>query len=128
LFTSIDISGTWNVNRPTTKTSTQDTFSALPCSKKNLAKKWSKDPIFLVTSFLSILSMFSEFSTGHGFHLFKLIFFVVTSLVLLSEEKISEKIKRKSQRIPKKQRHPKNGEERGAKVDQYLEEHIESAI
>jgi len=39
-----------------------------------------------------------------------------------------KKIKRKSQRIPKKQRHPKNREERGAKVDQYLEEHIESAI
>jgi len=67
-----------------------------------LAKNWSQDPIFVVTSFLSILSTSSEFSTGHAFHLFKLIFFVVTSFVILSEEKIS-KIKRKSQRIPKKQ-------------------------
>jgi len=37
--------------------------------------------------------MSSEFSTGHAFHLFKLIFSVVTSFVLLSEEKISKKEK-----------------------------------
>ena len=80
LFTSLDTSGTWNVNRPATKTSTRDTFSALPGSKNFiLAKTWSQDPIFVVTSFLSILSMSSEFSTGHGFYLFKLIFSVVTS-------------------------------------------------
>ena len=30
LFTSLDTSGTWNVNRLATKTSTQDTYSALP--------------------------------------------------------------------------------------------------
>ena len=30
LFISLDTSGTWNVNRPATKTSTQDTYSALP--------------------------------------------------------------------------------------------------
>ena len=92
LFTSLDTSGTWNVNRLATKTSTRDTYSVLPGSQNFiLTKNWSQAPIFVVTSFLSILSMFSEFSTGHGFHLFKLLFFVVTSLVLLSEEKISKK-------------------------------------
>ena len=55
-----------------------------------LAKNWSEDPIFVVTSFLSILSMSFEFSTGNAFHLFKLIFSMVTSFVLLSEEKISK--------------------------------------
>ena len=83
LFTSLDTSGTWNVNRPATKTSTRDTFLALPSSENFiLAKKWSQDPIFVVTSFLSILSTSSGFSTGHGFYLFKLIFSVVTYFVL----------------------------------------------
>ena len=91
LFTSLDTSGTWNVNRPATKTSTWDTYSALPGSEKFiLDKNWPQDPIFVVTSFLSILSSSSEFSTGHAFHLFKLIFSVVTSFVILSEEKISK--------------------------------------
>ena len=77
LFTSLDISGT------------QYTYLALPGSKNFiLAKNWSQDPIFVVTSFLSILSTSSEFSIGHAFHLFKLIFSVVTSFLLLSEEKI----------------------------------------
>ena len=58
-----------------------------------LAKNWSRDPLFVVTSFLSILSMSYEFSTCHAFHLFKLIFSVVTSYVLLSEEKY-QKIKK----------------------------------
>ena len=49
--------------------------------------------------------------TGHGVHLFKLIFSVVTSFVLLSEEKISKKKKKKSKN-PKKQRQPKNREKR----------------
>ena len=89
LFTSLDTTGTWNVNRPTTKTSTRDTYSAPPGSKNFiLAKNWLQDPLFVVTSFLSILSTSSEFSTGHAFHLFKLIFSMVTSFVLLSEEKI----------------------------------------
>ena len=89
LFTSLDTSGTWNVNRPTTKTCTRDTYSSLS-SLENfiLAKNWSQGPIFVVTSFLSILSTSSEFSTGHTFHLFKLIFSMVTSFELLSEEKI----------------------------------------
>ena len=92
LFASLDTSGTWNMNRPATKTSTRDTYSALLGSDIFiLAKNWSQDPIFMVTSFLSILSMSSEFSTGHAFHLFKLIFSMVSSLVLLSEEKISKK-------------------------------------
>ena len=60
----------------------------------------------MVTSFLSILSKTSEFSIGHGFDLFKLIFSVVTSFVLLSEEKY-QKIERKSQRIPKNNDSPK---------------------
>ena len=89
LFISLDTSGTWNVNRPATKTSTRDTYLALPGLKIFIfAKNWSQDPLFVFTSFLSILSTSSEFSTGHAFHLFKLIFSVVTSFVLLSEEKI----------------------------------------
>ena len=88
LFTSLDTSGTWNVNRPVTKTSTRDAYSGLTGSKNFiLAKNWSQDPLFVVTSFLSNLSTSSAFSTGHTFHLFKLIFSVVTSFVLLSEEK-----------------------------------------
>ena len=51
---------------------------------------------------------------------------MVTSFVLLSEEKISKK-KRKSKN-PQKTTTAKNREKRGAKVEQYLEEHIESAI
>ena len=89
LFTSLDTSGTWNKNRPATKISTRNTYLALLGSEKFiLDKNWPQDPIFMVTSFLSILSMSSEFSTGHGFHLFKLLFYVVTSFVLLSEEYI----------------------------------------
>ena len=97
LFTSLDTSSTWNVNTPTTKTSTQDTYSALPSSKNFiLTKNRSQDNIFVVTIFLSNLSTSSEFSIGHDFDLFKLIFSVVTSFMLLSEEKISKNKKRKS--------------------------------
>jgi len=64
-------------------------------------KNWSRDPLFIVTRFLSILSMSSEFSTGHGFHLFKLIFSMVTSFVVLSEEKY-QRNKRKKSKNPKK--------------------------
>ena len=96
LFTSLDTSGTWNVNRPATKISTRDTYSALLGLKIFIsAKNWSQDPIFVVTSFLSILSASSEFSTGHAYHLFKLIFSMVSSFVLLHEEKISKKEKEK---------------------------------
>ena len=56
-----------------------------------LVKKWSQDPLFVITRLLSILSKFSENSTGHVFHLFELIFFVVTSFMLLSNGKISKK-------------------------------------
>ena len=112
LFTSLDTSGTWIVNRPATKTSTRDTYSPPTGSEIFIsAKNWSQDPLFVVTSFLSILSMTSEFSIGHAFHFFKLIFFVVTSFVLLSEEKISKKKKKKSKNL-KKQRQPKNREKR----------------
>ena len=104
LFTSLDTSGTWNVNRPATKTSTRDTYLALSCSKIFiLTKNRSQVPIFVVTTFLPNLSMSSKFSIGHAFHLFKLIFSVVTSFVVLSEEKISKK-KKKRQRIRKKYR------------------------
>ena len=92
LFTSLDTCGTWNVNRPATKTSTQDTYSASSGSEIFiLAKNQSQDHLFVVTSFLSILSMSSEFSIGHCFHLFKLIFSVVTSFVLLVMKKYQEK-------------------------------------
>ena len=76
------------MNMPAIKTSTWDTYSALPGLENFiLAKNWSQDHIIVVTSFLSILSKSSEFSIGHAFHLFKLIFSMVT-FVLLSEEKI----------------------------------------
>ena len=92
LFISLDTSGTWNVNRPVTKTSTRDAYSGLTGSKNFiLAKNWSQVPLFVVTSFLLILSTSFEFSTGHAFHLFKLIFSMVTSFVHLSEEKTSKK-------------------------------------
>ena len=92
VFTSLDTSGTWNVNRLATKTSTRDTYSVLPGSQNFiLTKNWSQAPIFVVTSFLSILSTSSEFSTCHAFHLFELIFSMVTSFALLSEEKKSIK-------------------------------------
>ena len=67
-----------------------------------LVKKWSQDPLFVVIRFLSILSTSSENSAGHAFHLFELIFSMVTSFVLLKK--------------------------RGAKEQQYLDEHIENAI
>ena len=91
LSISLDTSGTSNVNRPATKTSTQDNYSASPGLENFIvAKNRSQDPLFVVTSFFSILSMTSKFSTGHAYHLFKLIFSMVTSFVLLSEEKISK--------------------------------------
>ena len=124
LFAPLDTSGTWNMNRPATKTSTRDNYSALPGSKNFiLAKNLSQDPIFVVTSFLSILSSSSKFSTGYAFHQFKLIFSVVTSFVLLSEEKISKNKKNKVQESPKNNDIPKIEKMRGAKVKQYLEEH-----
>ena len=90
------------MNRPATRTSTQDTYLALPSSENFiLAKNWSQDPLFVVTSILSILIMSSEFFTGHAFHLFKAIFSMVTSFVLLSEEKISKKEKRKVKELKK---------------------------
>ena len=92
LFTSLDTYGIWNVNMPATKTSTRDTYSALSGLENFiLAKNRSQDPIFVVTIFLSNLSTSSEFSTGHAFHLFKLIFSMVTTFMLLGEEKISKK-------------------------------------
>jgi len=39
LFTSLDTSGTWNVNRPATKTSTQDTYSASSGSENFILAK-----------------------------------------------------------------------------------------
>ena len=101
LFTSLDTYGTWTIIRPATKTSTRDTYSP-PLGSENfiLSQNWPQDILFVVTRFLSILSMSSEFSTGHAFHLFKLIFSVVTSFVLLSEEKYQKikKIVKKSQK------------------------------
>jgi len=102
LFTSLDTSGTWNVNRPATKTTTRDTYSALPDLKIFiLTINRSQDLIFMVTIFLSNLSTSSKFSTSHAFHLFKLIFSVVTSFLLLSEEKILKNNKKKSKNSKK---------------------------
>ena len=48
LFTSLDISGTGYVNRPTTKTSTWDTYSALSGVENFiLAKKTGQKILFL---------------------------------------------------------------------------------
>ena len=117
LFTSLDTSGT------------QDTYLA-PLGLDNfiLAKNWSQDPLFLVTSFLSILSTSSEFSTGHAFYLFKLIFSVVTSFVLLSEGKISKKEKEEVKELKKimiaqKQR-KKSGKTRSISRGAHRERHL----
>ena len=92
MFGPLDISSTWSVNRPATKTSTQDTYLASSDLEIFiLAKNWSQDPLFVVIGFLSILRTSSKFSTRHAFYLFKLIFSVVTSFVFLSEGKISKK-------------------------------------
>ena len=96
------------MNRPATKTSTRDTYSALPGLKNFIsAKNWSQDPISVVTSFLSILSTSSEFSIGHTYHLFKLIFAMVTSFVLLTKEKITKNKKKKSKNPKKNNDNPK---------------------
>ena len=73
----------------------------------NLVKNWSQNPIFVVISFLSFLSTSSKISTGHVFHLFRLIFSVVTSFVLLSEGKISKKEKEKVKISQKNNDNPK---------------------
>jgi hypothetical protein len=92
-----------------------------------LVKKWSQDPLFVVTRswFLSILIQFSENSIGHVFHLFELIFSVVTSFVLLSKVKYQKNKIKKSKFSKKNNDSPKNRKKRGAKEEQYLEEHIE---
>ena len=52
LFASLDTSGTWNMNRPATKTSTWDTYLALSGLEIFiLAKNWSQDPLFMVIGF-----------------------------------------------------------------------------
>ena len=97
------------MNMPATKTSTWDTYSALPGSEKFiLDKNWPQDPISMVTSFLSILST-------SAFHLLKLIFSVVTSFVLLSEEKISKNKKKMSKNPKKNNDNPKIEKKEGQK-------------
>ena len=108
LFASLDTSGTWNVNAPATMTSTGGTYSAsLGLENFILAKNWSQDPLFVVTSFLSFLSMSSEISTGHVFHLYRLIFSMVTSFVLLSDKKYQKNKKEKVKISPKNNDNPK---------------------
>ena len=80
-----------------------------------LVKKWSQDPFFVVTRFLSILSKFSENSTGHVFRLFRLIFSVVTSFLLLSKGKISKKYNKKVEISQKNKDSPKNKKRVGQK-------------
>ena len=73
-FALLNTSGTWNMNTPTTKTSTRDTYLASSGSEIFiLAKNWSQDPLFVVIGFMLILNTSSEFSIGHAFQLFKLI-------------------------------------------------------
>ena len=79
----------------------------------------------MVTRSLSISSNFSENSTGHVFHLFRLIFFGVSSFVLLSKGKISKKYNKKVEISQKTTTAQKIEKKRGAKEEQYLEEHIE---
>ena len=76
-----------------------------------LVKKWSQDPLFVVTRFLSISSTSSGNSTGHVFHLFKLKFSVVTSCLLLSQEK-RKKEKEKVEVSPKNNDNPKKEKKR----------------
>ena len=72
------------MNRPATKTSTRDAYSASSGSENFiLAKNRSQDPLFKVIGFLSNLSTSSEFSTGHAFHLFKLIFTLFLIIFML---------------------------------------------
>ena len=72
------------MNRLATKTSTRDTYLAsLGLKIFILAKNWSQDPLFVVIGFLSILSTSSEFSIGHAFHLFNLIFALFLIIFLL---------------------------------------------
>ena len=84
------------MNRPATKTSTRDTFSALPGLKKKFGQKVVIRSYFLGYKLFVNFGLVFRIFTGHGFHLFKLIFSMVTSFMLLSEEKISKNKKRKS--------------------------------
>ena len=87
LSISLDTSGTSNVNRPATKTSTRDNYSASPGLENFIvAKNWSQDPLFVVIGFMLILSTSAKFSIGHAFHLFKLIsaLFLIIFLLLAS--------------------------------------------
>ena len=47
LFTSLDTSRTWNMNRPATKTSTRDTYSALLGLKNFILAKTGHKILFL---------------------------------------------------------------------------------
>ena len=67
----------------------------------------------MVTRFLSISSTSSGNSIGHVFHLFKLIFSVVTYFVLLSKEKISKKYNKKVEISPKNNDSQKIEKKRG---------------
>ena len=96
------------MNRPATKTSTRYTCSASSGMENFiLAKSWSQDPLFVVISFFSILTTSSEFSTGHAFHLFKLILFCGYFFCAPKWRKNIKKIKWKSQRIQKNNDSPK---------------------
>jgi hypothetical protein len=97
-------------------------------AKFTLPKNGLEDRLSEPGRFLSIFGISSEISTGQAFYLFKLKFFVVTSCVLLSQGKISKKLKKKL-KVPKKTMTPQKIEKlRGAKEEQYLEEHIEEAV
>ena len=75
-------------------------------------KNWSQDCLFEPGSFLSVLSTSSKFSTCHVFYLFKLKFSMVTSCVLLSQEK-KEKVKVSQKNNDNLKREKKESSKRG---------------
>jgi hypothetical protein len=94
-----------------------------------LVKNWSQDPLFLVISFSSILDPSSEISIGHAFYWFKLKFFVVTSCVLLSQEKISKFFLKKIESSQKNNDTPKNRKiERGKRGTIFRGAHREDSL
>ena len=94
IIASLDTSDTWNVNRPATKTSTRDTYSASLGSEKikwlsivEQYLEWTQDPLFAL--FLIIFLLFASLDTSDTWNVnrpaTKLIFSVVTSFVLLQK-------------------------------------------
>jgi len=90
-----------NIDRPKLDKKERSKSEIIGFKKFYFGKNWSRDPLFVVISFLPILSTSLEFSTGHAFHLFKLIFSVVTFLCSKMKKKY-QRNKRKKSKNPKK--------------------------